>query len=144
MLSAPASLLQLCTCRLKDECSVTLMCFHNSSQWKPAEHGAILMWAFFFFFPLCRTSSRQTAVIQKRPIHQQRCSTGRRQRLRHPGGSENRLLDTICILDLLPELFLSSTPSFFFFLLIPVSRLFFVSLSSFSDAKNPPQSIRKL
>lgn len=59
---------QLYTCRLKDECSVTLMCFHNSSQWKPAVHRVILMWVFFF--PLCRTSSRQTAVIKRRPIHQ--------------------------------------------------------------------------
>ncbi len=31
---------------LKDECSVTLMCFGNSSQWKPTVHKLILMWVF--------------------------------------------------------------------------------------------------
>lgn len=103
-----------CTCSHSsytegDKCSGTLMLlFCNGSQWKPTAHKMILMRVFSALQGDQPTNRCYSAT----PHTSTRCSTGRRQQLRHPGGTENRLLDTICILDLIPELFLSSTPSF--------------------------------
>lgn len=91
---------------LEDKCSVTLMCLCNSSWWKPTVglHKMILMWVFSALQDFQQTNRCYWAT----PHPSTRCSTGHRPQLRHPGGTENRLLETICILDLLPELFLHS------------------------------------
>lgn len=91
-------LYRLLTWHLHWRTSAPLMCFCNSSRWKPTAHEMVLMWGFFFP-PLCRTTSRQTSAIRRRPVHQHVPQQALGSTFRHPGGAENRT-DTIYILDL--------------------------------------------
>lgn len=91
------------------ECYVSLKCFCNSRRRKPAVRIGI----FLYFFYAQQDNQQNSSWFSTTP-HTSTCrSTGRRQQLRHPGAMENRLIDTMCILDLLLELLHSFLLTFY-------------------------------